>query len=69
MISGTAAAALCCPGVAAAAGPAHFSRSHAASDYAKFDEIVQMSYVYTHPRVQEWQALGTWQVRDNYAGE
>ena len=48
---------------------AHFSRSHAASDYAKFDEIVQMSYVYTHPRVQEWQALGTWQVRDNYAGE
>ena len=45
------------------------TRHPARSDYAKFDEIVQMSYLYTHPRVQEWGSLQTWQTRDNYAGE
>jgi hypothetical protein len=45
------------------------TRHPARSDYAKFDEIVQMSYLYTHPRVQEWSSLQTWQTRDNYADE
>jgi hypothetical protein len=34
------------------------------SDYAKFDEIVHMSYLYSQPRVQDWPALHTWQVRN-----
>lgn len=34
------------------------------SDYAKFDEIVQMSYLYSRPRVQDWPALRKWQARN-----
>ena len=36
------------------------------SDYAKFDEIVHMSYLYSQPKVQEWPALPAWQAPDQY---
>ena len=36
------------------------------SDYAKFDEIVHMSYLYSRPKVQEWAALRAWQAPDQY---
>jgi hypothetical protein len=39
---------------------------HASSDYAKFEEIVQMSYLYSHPKVKEWAALRLWQAPDEY---
>ena len=44
-----------------------FSRKR--SDYAKVDEIVQVSYAHARPRVQEWSALRTWQAYDEYNNE
>ena len=41
------------------------TRHPARSDYAKFDEIVQMSYLYSRPRVQNWSALRKWQARNS----
>jgi hypothetical protein len=42
---------------------------HAISDYAKFDEIVKMSYVHSLPRVKEWPALAKWRAHDSYCNE
>ncbi len=41
--------------------------AYSSSDYAKFEEIVQMSYLYSRPKVQEWAALRTWQAPDQYS--
>ena len=39
------------------------------SDYAKVEEIVQVSYAHARPRVQEWSALRTWQAYDEYTNQ